>query len=400
MWPFNSSKIAIGKTVAVVDVGTDSVGCAIVILHDDERGANIQYSVRVPISLKHEPRTVERLAQRVRMAAHSAINRASTFFHLNNNSGQPISKLPIFLSAPWSSLYIRNIKSIPPENERLDKAALERMSAEYFVRQKAGENEAIIDRILCNVRLNGHRIDPSNISKQVWKIRHTKQKQLNKIEASALTVGAYRPLADMLRDETRSAFGTAYEPSFYSAAASHAQVISAIEPEREDFILCNTGGEVTGILVVRGHAPAASATMPRGSHLALQSMATHHELNREEALSTISIASYDMPLYDVFGNSLRSAENSYVKDFEKAFANISPFTGSTPVLYTLGDSPDEHWASKAITRSPMLKSIYPLGIRSSHIDRSVLAKTNAINISDGCVPDARLQLESIFCKNL
>gem|GEM_PF-2916562 len=399
MWPFNSSHHSNGKSVIIVDVGTDSVGCAIVLLCDGQL-PNIQYSKRTPIIFSNEPRTAERLAVRVRVAARSAFDLATSFFHLNNASGKLLSNLPIFLNAPWSSLYMRNVKFAPQENTHVNKAMVDKMSSGYFGRQKAGEEEALIDRALFNVRFDGRRIETANIPRRAPLLWNRNQKAPSRVEASALTIGAYRPLTKMLRDEVRRSFGAAHEPSFYSAATSQAQALGALQPSRGDFVLCNTGGEVTGVLVVREHAPTAFATMPRGSDFSVRTLATHHNFNHYEALSAVSIAPREAPISDRLGGVLCDAESLYTKDFEEAFAGVAPFTGSTPVFYTLGDSADERWASRLITQSPILKNIYPLGVHSSHIDNALLSKAGVVNVNVGYVPDARLQLEAVFCKNV
>ena len=50
--------------------------------------------------------------------------------------------------------------------------------------------------------------------------------------------------------------------SFHSADAAYARALSALQPDRADFVLCNTGGDVTRLLVTRDHSPIAAVTLP------------------------------------------------------------------------------------------------------------------------------------------
>jgi len=382
MWPFSSKRVA-PRRVVVIDIGTDSVGCAVSSLVE-KQSPQMLYSVRVPLVLANEPRTADRLLERVRTAARQAFDRTAFFTH-RHAADIPVSHLRIILSAPWSSLYVRNLRFTSPEAARADKALFNQLTAGYVKRQRPDADETIIERSIADVRLDGSQV-----------LDLPRRAAANRVELTALTSGAYTPLIHSVRDEAQRSFGIRPEFSFRNADAIYSRVLSAVQPSRNDFVLCNVGGEVTSLLTVRDHTPVGIVTMPRGSHLPLRTLMAQHQFSRDEAQAALALSlDDDAPLCDKMHAALHHSDDTYAKDFSASFTRIAPLTGSTPTLYTLGDSAGSRWSSQRIAQTPMFKSRYPLGLRSEHIDNAWLSQRNAVSRHPRCVPDARLELAAL-----
>ena len=384
MWPF-SLKWEAPRRVVVVDVGTDAVGCAVSALADGQP-SRLLYSVRVPMVLAHEPRTADRVLERVRSAARHAFDRTAAFTH-HYASDIPISRLSMFLSSPWSSLYVRNVRFTSPEAARADKTLLDRLAYDYLKRQRPDADESIIERVIANVRLDGSSV-----------VGVSRRASANRVEMTALTSGAHTPMLHSMRDEAARAFGIRPHVSFHNADAAYARALSAVKPDRGDFVLCNVGGEVTSLFVAREHVPAAVATMPYGSHLPLRTLVTHHHLTPDEARSALAVSlDTEAPMHDRLHDALRQSGASYADEFAASFARIAPMTGSTPTLYTLGDSAGDRWSANRITQAPVFQQRYPLGLRKEHINDAWLSRHGAVQLDPRCAPDARLSLAALSC---
>ena len=384
MWPFFSKRVA-PRRVVVIDVGTDSVGCALASLAEKQPPI-LLFSVRVPIALAHEPRTADRLMERVRLSARQAFDRVASFTH-RDASDAPVSRLTILLGSPWSALYVRNVRFMSSEAERADQALLDRLAHDYLKRQRPDEDESIIERIISDVRLDGSQV--AGLSRR---------RVANRVEMTALTSGAYTPLVCAMRDEARRSFGIRPDVSFHNADAAYSRVLSAAQSDRSDFVLCNAGGEVTSLLVARDHTPVVAATMPTGFHLPLRTLVAHHHLSHEEARSALSIAlGEEAPFGDRVHAALRRAGERYAEDFDRSFTRIAPMTGSTPTLYALGDSAGARWSADLVMRAPAFENRYPMGLRKERVDDAWLTRTNAVHVDPRCAPDTRLQLAAMSC---
>lgn len=331
------------KTVLIADVGSGSLGCAVVELNREGPPA-ILLSERsaVPAS---QTRDAASLMQAMQKAFREASNRlqGSMARALASVSEKDRSLLhpthaAVFLRAPWCDVYLRNIRFAREKPFRATPAVLERMLSDYVRRERPDEKEEeVVERSAVGIRLNGYPVADLPRSAMVVSA-----------ELTALSVTAPRIFLKQVREDVSAICGK-IPVSIHSAGIAASFAAGSLFPKEPDYLLCEIGSESTELLLVQEHIPAARATFGMGTNLLNRTLESHAGLKGGEGSSALRLAKEKRsPVRAKLASTLSATQKEYAAAFGKAVRELAAAGGSALQVYVLCEEPAGHWMEQAV----------------------------------------------------
>lgn len=373
------------KTIAIVDIGSGSVGAALARLDRHGPPAILaQKRVEIPVL---QTRESQKLADMTFKAASEAMRHIAA-------AGKP-EHIAVFLPAPWSSLYLRTVRLARPKEFRVNPGVVEKMVGECVVREHPDAiGDTVIERSAVGIKLNGYAVD--NLPKDALVLS---------AELTVISVTAPQAFFGALKDEAGKIFHRT-PLSFHSTSIAAAYAVSVIAPDTADYLLCNSEGEIAECLLVQDHAPAGSATAPAGCNAILRTLSTHADMARAEASSALALARNDTsPMSKKLMGTLSAAQKECAEGFRAAAKELLASSSGTPrVVYILGNGSEGQWFADAVAGASSMKSLFPGGaavrtLLPGDLEKC-LSKTPAIAAGQGAArpeaPDLFLALEAVF----
>ncbi|MDE2213205.1 MAG: hypothetical protein KGJ34_01580 [Patescibacteria group bacterium] len=380
---FGKKEEAATKTIAILDIGSGSVGCALILL--DRKGPpSILAHTREEAHLE-SGRTGEKLQSTILASAKKALETIAKSAHKSPKGKDGyIEHLAIFLPAPWSTLFLRNIRLAREMPVHVTPALIEGMVADYVKRERPDENtEVVIERSAVGIRLNGYGVNdlPNDVSAST-------------VELSIVSATSSKTFIGNLRDIARPILGGHVPLSFHSTPVAATYALSTLFPETPDYILCNSEGELTELLLVLEHTPSAAATSTAACNTILRTVSVHADMARAEANSALALArDARSPMSAKLEKTLASAQRECADGFRAAATELIASFSPPRTIYVIGEGQSAQWYAESLAHAPFLKSLFPLGVAVDNVQYSTLAKN--IKQSGGS-SDVFLALEAIY----
>ncbi|MEA1929401.1 MAG: hypothetical protein U9M92_00730 [Patescibacteria group bacterium] len=287
--------------VALIDIGSTSVGGALLRPHKDKRLKSrhqVAYTTRRQINFQKEltPGTffgqVESSLKEVLTDFQSTLKSQD-----NKLKGSP-KKVHIFLSAPFYAAQTRAIQYKLEKPTEITSKLIDGLIDEKLQRfksEQAGQHELIENKLL-SIKLNGYYIaDPYG---QV---------------ASELEVASYFSLgATDVLDKIRATMTAAFHHEnieLHTAALVYYRVWREVLPQRDSYLLLDIGGEVTELSVTTHDISLETASFPVGGHYVIREVAKALGASLAEAAAAIK--------RQVKGEHYPSAANQLAEVLEK-----------------------------------------------------------------------------------
>ena len=346
MFSFFGNKDRKTKTVLLADIGSGSVGLALVELNRDGAPA-VLLSERVPVA-PLKTRDAAELHAGMQKALRDAANRyqgdLTRLLTATPEKGRGRlrpSQAAAFLRAPWCDVVLRNIRFARTEPFRVTPALLERMLSDYVRRERPDEKEeAVVERSAVGIRLNGYPVTDLPRSSEV-----------TSAELTALSVTAPSALLKNLRADMDALSGSV-PLTAHSAGIAASFAAGSLNPTSPDYILCEVGGETTELLLVLEHIPAARAVFGSGVNLFSRTVRSHTGMTEWESASAMRLAKEKRsPVREKLHATLSSAQKEYAKNFEGAVRELAAAERNVPLVYVLCEEAMGHWIEQAIAES-------------------------------------------------
>ena len=356
------------KTVALIDISSGSVACSIVRLNREgppeiliaERAAVAANPSRGATGLMQ---TMQKsfLECAERLHASMAGVLASIPDEVLRQTLHP-SHAAVFLRAPWSEVYLRNVRFARKEPFPVTPATRERMLVEYVRREKPDEKEdEIVERSAVGVRLNGYAVADIPPGTEV-----------ENVELTVVSPTAPKIFLGAVRDVLRARFGSV-PVTFHSAGIASSFALASIMPEEPDYLLCETAGDMTEILLVLEHIPSGRATMPVGDNLFSRTLESHAGMSPAETSSILRIAAEETSsARHKLGKTLGAAQKQFAEEFIKSVRGFGEALSGVRSIRLLAEEPAAHWLRGALADNPSLKALFPQGFSVAPVDRALL----------------------------
>jgi|GEM_PF-4782500 len=385
-------------TIVVVDVGSGSVGAALITRTETGLPAVVaQTRVAAPIV---QSRDIEALAERTYTAVREALSSTAGVLRARGSllPHSHASDVALFLPAPWSSISLRTIRVASRKPFAVNPAVLERLILEHFRDEKTGENEQVLERTAVGIRINGYSVHNAH---DIPAKAGTETLELTVVSATAP-----RQILSRLRDIAEKIFGSHVPVTFHSTSVAAARVLSATHPLEPDFIVCNSEGELAEFLFVSEHIPQGTATSTMGSAAFLRTVATHAGMTPAELSSALKLARAEgSPMSERLAPTLRAAMRECAEGFRAATAPLLKTLGAPPTMYMVGTGPESAWYTDSIAAAPFLRNLFPASVSvraveyptiSSHLGAMPGSSFSGVAARGG---DVFLALEAI-CANV
>jgi cell division ATPase FtsA len=275
------------KTVALFDIGSASVGGALVILGRSKE-PTLVYQTRIPLPFQKEldfERFVEGTLTVLASVAECIVKEGIKHLNFTSYGNRSVDMIGVSFASPW---YVSQIKTIehtydaPREITKELLAEILKDESEKFLQSKIAHyaeqsenNPDIIDRRIVDINLNGYSV-PNPYGAKTEKLSVT----------LFLSVLSYR-VRERVREVLERVFNATPQvhDSFGLIAFS---TLRDLFPEVENFAWCDVTGEVTDIGFVRESVPVRIGSFPKGKNTLVRSVVQKLATTPAEARSLIS----------------------------------------------------------------------------------------------------------------
>jgi cell division ATPase FtsA len=381
------------RNVALFDIGSGSVGVALVQIQSDE-SALILHSVRTPIAFQHEYKA-ERLHPEMIRSLKETLKGLESYRAKQGNEMRHLSEVHIILASPWYSsrthlIKVHRDKAFTVTERFLDDVmhkAKEQFSASGDATAMFGGQQVRLEELIIQTILNGY---PTNAPYG---------KQASKLDAavylSLVDDGVRRSLVDAIEGLVGN--GKTFMHSFSLLAYFAAR---EVHPMLNDYVLVDVSGEVTDLALVRDGVFLESASFPWGRNYLLRELAAKLGTIPEEAHTLLRLTGQkDAPPGDA---RVEEARKSVAQTWQKAFDETCAELAETELL------PRSVLLTTLPDLAPWFASLLASDIGSRHtythepFSVTVFGGTDIVKqlqLAEGVQHDPFLALEVITLKN-
>ena len=296
-----------GELVAVFDIGSASIGGALVLLPGDESQEKVKIlsSVRLPIKLE-EHYSFERLLGRM----SDTLEEVALQIKKEGNA----QKVFCFLASPWYKGCPRLVKY-----EQSTPFVFTQEMHESLVEKEltaVGENKSgskIIESKSVQIVLNGYVTG------------YPLGQKATTLEMSLL-IGLSSDKVLQSIEEKLKVFFKISRVSFMPFLSPLFTVRRDLFPEQNDFLVMDIGGEVTDIALVRNGALCDWLSFPLGKNFFIRSIAIGLRRTKEEADSLFSLYldhRIEQKIYRKIDHFVQIAKEEWVNYFQKSLYQLS-----------------------------------------------------------------------------
>ena len=345
------------EVVAIFDVGSGSIGAALVTISRQEL-PNILWSTRIPITLQGDINFDQLTKTMLSTLLDVALELQSKGLPLLSRGSGPkhLSDVMFSFASPWYSMQAKAFKIDKEESFALTpqfiKNLIKREEREFYnLTQKNEEKKAegegktamtpvLIERSVIQTTLNGYIVsNPYD--------KNVKQAQVDLV-LSAIPSYLYDK-ANEIRKQLISRHSDGVFHSFILPAFS---VTRDIFHGNKSFLFIDVSAEVTDIATVHKGTIIDATSFPYGKHFIIREVAGRFNTTSEEAVSMLStylVGDSSPEQAERLRNILRDAQDKWLSNFMNTMANIAVEAPLPKNIYLTADDEYGHWFKEAIT---------------------------------------------------
>jgi hypothetical protein len=382
---FGRKTSGVQKVIAVLDIGSGSVGGALCRLNR-EGLPELLFAIREDMPFKMT-RAAKELSTDAAKAAKNVLDAvkksAALYTEAEKVTPLPIEHVAIFLAAPWSTTTIKSLRFARSKPFSMNEDALRRILAdEVRVAESAIKAQTrVIERIATGLTLNGY---PTQEISGV---------PVTSAEVTLAVTLAAEAFIDLLEEKIGDPPRGA-ERTYHSFVLPASYALALWRPESRETVVIDARSEMTELMVVRGGVPCATATVPIGHNHLLRTLKSRTGMGKNEGMSTLKLAQLDgTRLSDVMRFAIAEAGTEWAKELGRALQALSLGAAIPSEAHLFADPNAQHWFSSALAKDPLTASISsgpiaPLGVLGKELAGLAVMK--------GVAPDPHLLSELIF----
>jgi len=355
------------ESECVVDIGSGSIGIALLTKGNAKEKPQLTKTLRVPLSsgTKEAREAIETLAQLALTKAFDSLK-----------SGPAPKIVRVFLAAPWYHAKITTINSKSEKPVRVGKDTVARAVKEFFSRKGEAASGTLIESVVSQSYVNGY---PTALDRPVI--------------GTTLRVNHYAAEADhgirkAVGDAALKAFPHA-KLHFHSFCFAAFAAMRALR-EENNFLIIDVGAEITDIAVAHRDGLRYIATFPVGTFSVVREAAAGGSL--ADAKSRLALFAKDelsteeqIAFAQTFEKATASWSTAFTQFLESAVKNVA--VPQTTFLFAEKD--ELKWLTNLVTRERGVFSSRAVPITPDFFHSEV-------TLGEGAVYDAFLSLEAYF----
>ena len=390
---FSFAKNNGNKTVLLLDVGSASVGGAIISLNKDGK-AHILKTVRKPMVLQEKlnfqrfsdsmleslDNVLEELEKKIPVKPKSAVCVLSSPWHVSQTRTISIQEEN---SVSVTDKYLNSIvkKDLKDFEKTYKKESTDRDKAEkdFF---------EVLEAETVRVRLNGYEVaNPRGV-------------RAKNIEAVVFASLGHRGVIESIESHTRKTFNV-HDFSYNSFALAGFSTIRDMFPMQEDFLFMDITGEVTDVVFVKDNIPMRTVSFPAGKNFIIRRIASELGTVPEEAISLFELYRKDKIEEKERGKLERillTAENDWISSLTESLQGLSE-VALPRNLYFTSDSELSGWLIETLAKA----GFEGLNMSDIRFDVQFLGDELVepfVSFANGVRRDSFLALEAIFIEKI
>ena len=387
----NFSKDVKEGLAVVLDIGSGSVGGALVYFYDNKKPKTL-LSIRKQIVF-HKDFKFDRFLLSMLKATDEVLDELS-----KTKLGKP-KQVFCILAAPWYVSEARRVvledkKSFKVTQKKVEKLILNEVevlkkSFNAHYKDITESKAEIIEVKNINTKLNGYETDdPYN-------------KKAKKVEISLYVSISAGQVLQTLREKIYKTLRLK-NVVFNSFSLAAFDAIRNIHSEKENFIFVDLGGEMTDVSVVRDGILVETESFPLGKNFLLRTISSKLGTVNEDAISSFGLymegRTTDMNKSKM-SNVIESVGEEWNEVFYKTLKSISVDIMLPGTIFLIADKPFGKLFSEII-KSKRSKKVMFMGetIETIVINSLVLSKFSDFNLN--VAKDVFIVAESLFIDNL
>lgn len=356
--------------VCVVDIGSGSVGAALVAPEAGKNTVKIWKTVRLPITSGTEESraAIETLATQTVAKAFEALKGAKA-----------PSEVHVFLAAPWYHAKITTINSKSEKPVKVSEGTVSRAVKEYFSRKgEQGPQGELIESIVTQVYVNGYptALDTTVIGSTL-RVNHFASEADHGMKKSVL-------------EAVQKAFPHA-KTVFHSFSLAAFATLRALRPEN-NFVVVDAGAEITDIIVTHRDGFRFIGTFPVGTHSLVRKIAEGASLaDAHSRLSLFMKGELSTEEQTAFSAKFEAAAEEWSKGFASILETAVKEVAVPQTTFVFADHEELKWMSELITRERGVFSSRAVPVTPDFFHSEVM-------LGEDAVFDSFLSMEAIFVK--
>lgn len=325
------------KNIAVLDIGSSSVGGAIISLSENNL-PEMLFSVREEMIFQ-PLLNMDRFATSMRTTLEKVLN------HLKKHDTHP-DEFVCFLASPWYRSVTKTVsieKKDPffATKEMIDNLIQKEIDASQVKiddDKNTGDTSIIVDTQNIQIKLNG------------YKTNNPYNKKVKTLEVSFFRAMGFSKTLSTIEDSVFRVFGLK-DVTFHAFPLTAFVVIRDIFVNKDNFLFLDITGEITDVSLVKSDVLTGVRSFPFGKNFVIRRISSHHNAPPEEAMSLFNMVGSgksDAKTREKLDVVLLEAKKEWLSAFSKAMIDV---TNGHPVPNTIFFTADDEVAeyfSKAL----------------------------------------------------
>lgn len=312
------------KTVAIVDVGDDSVAVAIAHLsHSGE--VEIVATTRSTYSLekRDELQSIARISSHIKESGEAALRNVAL-----SGEHAVVSTAYVIVHAPWAETESISISKQFASEVEITETTLSQLARESFRGLSTVDTGKIMDAHILSVELNGYAT------------RKPEGKHAHSIDVTSIISDCNTALKAAAQSAVTSLFPVA--KVLWRSALRACSTVSQ-EIHNKNYVLVDIGTDITCIYSVHGQQ-IVKRTVPEGTRTLLTHISGKRSL--EETVSALRMVAHDAcsnEACDEILKSMASAEPELAKIIGEVMAELKTVKSLPNLLYVIAHPDIESW---------------------------------------------------------
>jgi len=374
------------KIVAILDIGSSSVGGALVSLKNDSI-PEILYSVREDMVLQDNLNLA-----RFTSSMLSTLDRVLA--DLGKKAQEPPRDFICTLSSSWhisTTKTIKVSKELPFTVTRkmldglVNKEAREFISKTEEGKQKERGTLEAIDIKNIHVKLNGYETN------------NPYEKRVNNIEITLFISTSEEKTTNLIREKIYRTFHTK-DVLFSAFSLAAFTTIRDIFSDKKDFLFLDITGEVTDVSIIRNNTLLEVSSFPMGKNFVMRKIASGLNTSLEEAGSLFNLLNMnkiDDVALAVITPILSDARKEWLSSFTNTIIGFSKNFSIPAAVFFTADPDIAKWFTESIEKEEFGQIILASdSFDALFLDQKILGKF--CSFGKGVVQDPFIILASIF----
>ncbi|OGD67761.1 hypothetical protein A2442_01760 [Candidatus Campbellbacteria bacterium RIFOXYC2_FULL_35_25] len=362
---FSSQKKGKQEIAAIFDIGSSSVGGAIVLIPGKkEDKPKILYSVREQMVF-HEKLDANKFIDSMLKTLNSVVSdlEKNGLVHLNflKIKNKAIKNAFCFFSSPWCVSQTKKIKIKKDKSFEITESLLKSIiqkEEEAFIKLESGEYSSILgknneidvmDKKIIQIKLNGYIVN------------NPYKKKVKEAETSFFMSLLSRDISEKIQKSIRKKFDVD-NLRLHSFALSAFGSLRDIFNSEKDFIFIDISGEVTEVSFVKDGVLRENQTFPIGRNIFLREIIKNFKTTYNGAISIMNIYNENITNQQTFDKieiSLEELKKRWLEFLEKGISELSQGAISPRTIYIIADDNMGAFFKKLIKDWPFTRLVFP-----------------------------------------